>query len=67
MKGAFDREEGLEYAYLGKIHGDSADNTHCPRCGNLLIEGNGFIILRDNIADGRRIACGFKIWGGFDS
>jgi len=57
----------LDYVYLGNVHGHSADNTHCPRCDNFLIEGNGFIILINDIADGRCIHRGFKIWGAFVS
>ncbi len=60
-------KEGLEYVYLGNVHGHSAENTYCPRCGNLLIRRNGFIVLRNDIAGGRCIHCGFSIWGTFDS
>jgi pyruvate formate lyase activating enzyme len=67
MARAIGLEEGLEYVYLGNVHGHSAENTYCPRCGNLLIHRNGFIILRNDVADGRCIHCGFKIWGAYDS
>lgn len=59
--------EGLEYVYLGNVHGHPAENTYCPRCGNLLIQRGGFTVLRNDIADGRCIHCGFRIWGTFDS
>jgi len=35
-------EEGLEYVYLGNVHGHAYENTYCPRCGNLLIRRDGF-------------------------
>ena len=60
-------EEGLEYVYLGNVHGHHAENTYCPRCGNLLIRRGGFSILRNDIVDGRCIHCGSPIWGTFDS
>lgn len=53
--------------YLGNVHGHPAENTYCPRCGNLLIRRGGFSILRNDIVDGRCIHCGSPIWGTFDS
>jgi len=60
-------KEGLEYVYLGNVHGHPAENTYCPRCGNLLIRRDGFSVLRNDIVDGKCIHCGFPIWGTFDS
>ena len=60
-------KEGLEYVYFGNVHGHSAENIYCPRCGNLLIRRGGFIVMRNDIAGDRCIHCGFQIWGTFDS
>ena len=32
------KDEGLEYVYLGNVHGHKYENTYCPKCGELLIE-----------------------------
>lgn len=55
------KQEGLLFPYLGNIiHGDYED-THCPKCGNICILRNGFIIEKDGIKDGNCSKCGFKI------
>jgi len=35
-------ERELFYVYLGNVHGIGGSDTHCPECGNLLIERNGY-------------------------
>lgn len=43
------REAGLRYVYAGNLPGSVGDweNTHCPECGELLVERKGFHVLRD--------------------
>lgn len=60
------REIGLRYIYAGNLPGDTGDleNTRCPDCGGLLVERNGFRVLRcDMTAQGLCPYCGSKIPG----
>lgn len=55
---------GLKYVYIGNVAGHPAENTYCPKCGNLLIERRGmFLASRINIVDGKCKFCGEKIEG----
>lgn len=58
-------EVGLEYVYIGNIPGHKGENTYCPKCKNLLIERDGFSIIRSNLAGNRCNRCNYKIWGEF--
>jgi pyruvate formate lyase activating enzyme len=40
------RQSGVAYPYLGNVHGDPAENTHCPACGQLLIERLAYRVRR---------------------
>ncbi len=52
---------GLYYVYLGNVpvHGD----THCPGCGELLIDRTGYNVTVNNLKDGRCPKCDRKIEG----
>jgi len=52
---------GLKYVYTGNIPGNNGENTYCPKCGELLIERNGFNILHYGIKDSKCPKCGEKI------
>ena len=53
-------ESGLEYVYLGNVQTDQ--NSHCPNCGELLIERNGYnIINKSKIENNKCINCGKKL------
>ncbi len=56
-------EVGLQYVYLGNVPGHPAENTHCPRCGELLIRRRGFFVLENRLKDGRCPKCGRAIEG----
>ncbi|MFZ5774349.1 MAG: AmmeMemoRadiSam system radical SAM enzyme [Thermodesulfobacteriota bacterium] len=43
--------EGLRYVYVGNIPGDPGENTHCPGCGNLLIERVGYRIAQNHLTE----------------
>jgi len=58
-------EEGLEYVYLGNVMGHPAENTRCYHCHALLIERDGFSILRNVIVEGRCPECGETVPGYF--
>jgi pyruvate formate lyase activating enzyme len=54
---------GLKYVYIGNVSGNPAENTICPKCKNVLIRRAGYIILENNIEDGKCRFCGEKIEG----
>jgi pyruvate formate lyase activating enzyme len=56
------RKVGINYVYIGNIFIEGADNTYCPKCGELMIERVGFQILQNNIKGGK-CSCGEKIAG----
>jgi pyruvate formate lyase activating enzyme len=60
-------KEGLNYVYLGNVHGHPAENTYCPHCGNLLIRRDGFTVVRNDLVDCGCGHCGSPISGAFDS
>jgi pyruvate formate lyase activating enzyme len=54
-------EEGLRYVYCGNIPGHSSESTTCPDCGTVVIERDGFRMLRNGIIDRRCPHCGREI------
>jgi pyruvate formate lyase activating enzyme len=54
---------GVKYVYLGNIPGHKAENTFCPKCGNMIIERRGFIIATKHILDGHCVYCHERIPG----
>jgi len=50
---AFDA--GLDYVYVGNVMGYDGENTYCPNCGELLIERNGFSVVRFNLDTSSKI------------
>jgi len=56
-------EVGLQYVYLGNVPGHPAENTHCPRCGELLIQRRGFFVLENRLRGGSCPRCGKRIEG----
>ncbi len=57
------KEVGLHYVYIGNVPGHPAENTYCPKCGKLLIERKGYLIVRNNIKEGACKFCGEAIPG----
>jgi len=49
--------EGLRFVYLGNVPGHAAESTHCPGCGEVVIERMGFRILRNALEDGHCPKC----------
>jgi len=55
-------KEKLDYVYVGNIVIPDANNTYCPRCGNLLIARNGFYGAEIVGLDGKKCnSCGKEI------
>jgi len=53
-------EVGLEYVYLGNVPFEQS--THCPNCGELLIDRNAYNIKNmDKIKDNKCVNCGKKL------
>ena len=54
------KDVGLEYVYLGNMPSDN--NSYCPKCGELLVERNGFKAKGNKkIRDGHCLTCGHEL------
>lgn len=59
-------EVGLLYVYIGNIPGHPGQNTYCTKCKKLLVERDGFGVLRNNLDTGGKCPnCGAKLAGRF--
>jgi pyruvate formate lyase activating enzyme len=54
---------GLKYVYEGNIPGKGGEDTHCSRCGTLLIKRSGFSILGNHILGGTCPSCKNPVHG----
>jgi len=54
---------GLHYVYLGNVPGAKEENTYCPKCGQLLIQRQGFAISQNKIQQNKCPACNFELAG----
>lgn len=54
---------GLNYVYIGNLRLTKAENTYCPKCRHLLIEREGYYIIKNTIKNGCCCDCGEKIAG----
>jgi pyruvate formate lyase activating enzyme len=61
--GEIAKEEGLNYVYVGNLPEHPETNTYCPRDNQLLIRRMGYMILENNLKDGRCPVCQDKIPG----
>ncbi len=59
------KDAGLDYVYIGNVMSENGRDTHCPRCGTVLIRRSWFDVLENNIAHGECPECGHKIAGYF--
>lgn len=57
------KEAGIKYVYLGNVPSHRLENTYCPKCGELLIKRRGFIVMENNIVEGKCKFCGEDIPG----
>ena len=55
--------EGLRFVYVGNVPGDPGNNTYCPRCGQAVIERDGFAVLAYRLQGDRCASCGERIPG----
>jgi pyruvate formate lyase activating enzyme len=54
---------GLHFVYVGNVPGHPSESTFCPGCGALLIERQGYTVLRNLLVHGACPACGRPIPG----
>jgi len=54
---------GLKYVYIGNLRTMKGEDTYCPQCECLLIEREGFYVLKNRVKDGYCPGCGVKIAG----
>jgi pyruvate formate lyase activating enzyme len=50
--------EKLRYVYVGNVWTTNASDTHCPKCGNLLVDRSHYQVLTHGIKNGRCNKCG---------
>lgn len=56
------RQNGLNYVYIGNVHGHKYENTYCPQCDYLLIERTRFTKIKYDIKNDKKCPnCGYKI------
>ena len=56
------KEAGLEYPYIGNVPGHPHENTFCPKCNELLIDRNGFSVVKNIITEDVKCpTCGYRI------
>lgn len=52
----------LDYVYIGNIKTIKGDDSYCPKCKELAIERDGYLILQNNLIKGK-CKCGEKVPG----
>ncbi len=57
------RKVGLNYVSIGNVPGHKYNSTFCPKCGKKLIHRTHFMVLSNNIEDGKCRFCGQEIPG----
>jgi pyruvate formate lyase activating enzyme len=56
-------ESGLQYVYIGNVPGHEGENTYCPGCGSMVIQRAGFLVLANDLENGRCAHCRNEIPG----
>jgi pyruvate formate lyase activating enzyme len=60
------KAEGLQYVYVGNVPGHQGEKTHCPDCGEVVLDRRGFFLVEDTIDSGKCGNCGKLIDGVFE-
>jgi pyruvate formate lyase activating enzyme len=58
---------GIKYVYIGNVPAHLAENTYCHKCGKMIIERRGFVILNNYLTKGKCKFCGEMIPGVWNS
>jgi len=56
-------DAGMKYVYIGNVPGHDAQNTYCPKCGNLVIKRQGYDVDLSGFDNGVCRKCGESIAG----
>jgi pyruvate formate lyase activating enzyme len=56
-------EEGIKFVYVGNVPGINAQNTYCPKCGELVVERKGYSVINNGLVNGTCSKCGEQIAG----
>jgi pyruvate formate lyase activating enzyme len=56
-------DAGLENIYIGNADTDIGRDTLCPKCGELLVKRQGYIVLENRLRKGSCPSCGKEIAG----
>ncbi len=54
---------GMKYVYIGNVPAHQAENTFCPKCGKLIVERRGYVIVANHILHDRCVYCRERIAG----
>ncbi len=59
------REAGLQFVYAGNLPGmvENLENTYCPGCHTLVVEREGFRVIKNKLVDGTCPTCSRRIPG----
>ncbi len=57
------QDAGLRYVYVGNVPGHDAESTHCPCCGEVVIERYGYHTRVRALREGKCVRCGTVIPG----
>ena len=61
------RRAGVKYVYVGNVHDASRDSTYCPRCGQVVIERDWYVLGAYRLDGSGCGSCGQPIAGHFAS
>ncbi len=59
------KKVGLNYVYVGNVFVENGPTTFCPKCGSVVIDRRGYVILENNLKKNLCGKCGEKIPGRF--
>ena len=59
------RSAGLNYVYTGNVSDRTRQSTYCPRCGQVLVERDGYHLSTYGLQQDRCRGCGLAIAGRF--
>lgn len=55
-------DAGMKYVYIGNVHSSTGENTYCYNCRKLIVERNGYHIIKDYLKNGKNCpSCGASI------
>ena len=57
------RKEGLNFVYIGNVPGHSAEKTHCPKCGQVVVDRAGYNVKKVNLKGNKCSNCQTVIAG----